>query len=541
MESLENKSAAGKRARALLRFALAEIVALAAIWWLAREPWRPETLPRAIPAESFFVTAHERPIERLPLFLENAAIRGALAEAGIRPPHADREIVRRCLGRKAMLACFPDPSWPDEPAYAAVFWLGPWARLMRWRLELFPRKDVPHLGTRNGHVLWRFDRYVGESDSMPHFAFAEGALLLCVSRDEQGLRRMLSALDGNTPSAFSSGIAGRAARLYSARQPADTGWVKLPGDGAGLIGLALESLSVDSARVSVHPEFVVPMYPGATFEPLAVELESWLGDAPAVALMLPASQTAAWAAPAASVPWARAVNAALLEQFGGDPSTPAAFFLLTGELSGGFGRAPFRARIPAVLAAARAGTPDKIRQSVGEILDAVNARYRTGLILNASPFSRDSVSAARLEYTVDNPWLPLAEDDLPAFALYSDLFFLSSNARSLENLMRRAAEPGSLPERGPAEWLDAMRLRQDAAGCLWLDIEKGGQALESGLTLWKLQAGPPDRKTRQTLKAVDALVKTLRFLRPFGSASCVLTCADGKSELVVNLGPDIGD
>lgn len=399
-----------------------------------------------------------------------------------------------------------------EPACFFATWLGRHGQIMRWSLLW---KTPPHLvrtSTDYGYPIWS-SRSAASNDQVLSFAFVDGMLLGCISRNPAGVRHALETYDGHLPSVAAAKIPEYVAPLIPNPKAPDTGWFRtrtrpIPGM-PHIVAFSFDSVEAPCIRGAFQSDM-----PLAADSPLAAPvnldgLENCFGKAPSAVLAMP-SDLLAGALEAAPRSLPVEVASALLHSGAVAQSGPVAAGLFLGEFGGRIHLALGRPRIPALSLAVRLGDRDRVREGLTRAADLVNGVFRAGLIVSPAAILPGNTPFYGFEMTSSNSAAMQRPEDLPGCALAGNWLVLSSHAQSLQNVLSQTltgSVTAAQTEAQPPEW--QRLLREKAAGAFfWADLEATGKELDT-LLVFSQMAGFFPRET----PGVRAIIKKCRTFR----------------------------
>jgi len=206
--------------------------------------------------------------------------------------------------------------------------------------------------------------------------------------------------------------------------------------------------------------------------------------------------------------------------------------LATGPYGGGFGRAPLRLRLPALLASLSVSQPEAVYPAVSGELDRLNARHRWGVIQDPAPIRAGAHAVWTIEPTGSALLSNLGPADRPAYAVADGRLIAASQAGSLAAALARPAEAADTAPWAP--WRETLTA-SNVAAMAWLDLQAGGNALQLVLSAWALFGRGPNAPPIPA--AVTRAGALLDRLRPLQSGAVWLESENGNPLLRLQIGP----
>lgn len=513
-------------------------------YYLAWAPYRPADLYRAIPAQAILVSSHQDLAGRWDGLATNLILR-----AFINPSHATldqrqslaasraaQQWISRLASKESVMAYVPALGPDGEPAWVFASWIGSASHYLRWVLCFKRLPGLERLGNYcNGRPLWIFRQPLTESGARLAIGFGEGLFLATLSRNPNALRQVIQAYDGLAPSLASSPSYQPDLRPFgrtvapesgnTSQGPTrsatalDQGWVRFLQPGRKLsdtltISYAVSRLDADflSAGIRIQPEFK-PRPPLATTTDIPA-FGQLLGDLPALIGMLPLDIMRDLLGPASPSPGLHVLRQALKSGAFSVPDNSLVVTLLTDDYSGGFGKEPWRVKIPTLLVFLKLRNPDDAQSLIAEVLDNLNAHYRLGLIVDPSAMPAGKLNVYNVEATQPNLLSSLADEDRPAYAVVGPWLIFSSNAQSLVKLLARYQDP-EMPRNIPQGRWQATLDQHKACAFLWMNLDVCGRVLQLPLTALAMsQRGPASfSDSRSIIKTIKTWLEDVRPLK----------------------------
>lgn len=273
-----------------------------------------------------------------------------------------------------------------------------------------------------------------------------------------------------------------------------------------MISYAISRLETNrlSAEIRIRPEFKPRPALSETLDiPAFGQL---LGNLPAAMVMLPLDITRDLLAQAPTSTGSHVARQALRADVLSARDDSLVMALLTGDYGGGFGKEPWRVKIPALMLFLKLRTPEESTFLITGVLDNLNAHYRLGLIIDPAARAVGKFTVHTLEATRPNLMASLAMEDRPAYAVVGPWIMLSSNTQSLITLLERYQNAAALPDASPGRWRTVLD-KSKACAFLWMDLDVCGRALPLPLTALAMS-----RRASPSASAFDSgdMLKTLK-------------------------------
>lgn len=537
-----------KNSRARL-FAFTVVVlsfALAFAWWMFHLPYNEAELYRAIPHNADMVSSHaDLPSrlmqsaaagdERSPFWPPAGELGKAMAGSGkLRKAFASPEL----RGKRSVVAYVRRPGGGNEPAWFFATWLGARGQLMRWSLLWKTPPNLVRVGTDSGYPIWA-SRPDASNGTVLSFAFVDGMIAGCVSRNPAGVRHALEAYDGHVPSVEAAKLPAYAAPLIPNPNAPDTGWFRSPARPLPgmphIVAFSFDSIEYPCIRGAFQSDM-----PLAANTPMAApadiaELPGQFAGALSAVLVMP-SELLAGAMENAPDSMPRASASALIQSGAvamSNSSIAAGLFL--DEFGGRIQLPVGRPRIPALSIAARLGDRERVRQALTLAADIVNGAWRAGLIVTPAGMSPDNTPFFGFEMTSSNTAATPGTDDLPACAIAGTWLVLSSHSQSLQNLLSQPGAGAGPKAAGQIpEW--QRLLREKAAGAFfWADLDATGKELDTLLIFAQMGAIPGMKGVSS--REIEFARALIRKARTFKTGAAWIEIVNSRPRLHVEIGP----
>ncbi len=462
-------------------------IVILVILWIARISYKPGVLHGTVPCGAVLVTCHSNPGDRFAGFATNSILRGMIqslhhdSQDGITSvdPNVARGIKALAGCRETVFACVPSPIPGEDASWYAASWIGASSIYIRFMLFFRPLPGLRPVGQYAGWTIWGMDQPITESGMKLSAAVGDGILFLCLSRQSSGVKHAIAAHEGLAPSSpppaahTAPGI-----RLTSD----DTGWFRM---GPHVVKFELSEATSTRLAFRFHVEMEL-----APLRPLhkAADLETprqLLADLPVILAAAPVDTIRSLAADDSSPAWLKTAGEFLdMDEFADDPGV-AVLSVHTGIHGGGFGRHPFRMRIPSVVLMIKASGADA-PSLLNRILDRLNAEYHLGLIVHPETQTAGDLPLWILEATNDNLLAQLEPEDRLACAALDEWIIFGSNAKSLASLL--AGARGQAPDEQAIGWYHVSQSRS-AAALLWVNTEEAARAAQLPMLLLSIKMG----------------------------------------------------
>lgn len=468
-----------------ITLALLLLLAASTVFWLLWTPDRPDAVWRAIPGQAMAVSGHERLAARWSVLADSPLLKAWLhpdpraATPGALSP-ADIQIwMQRLKPERVVVALLPPHQNGGEAVPVFAAWIGARGLALRWALLLRRVPDFTRVTHQSQRPIWRLSTPLDPHNTYLYLTVSEGLVLGCLSRSPFAIQPMLLAYDGLIPSTATQ----PPPVPYPDPTAPDKGWLRWTPHPTAEVASAWATFScprVATNGLAADFRFSEARSPLRALSATAdlTTPERLLADHPAILMAFPAGPSDAAEPSSNAPPWS-----VLLRTFLDACTAPAAsniclLAVLTDEFAGAVGREPFRLRVPALIGATRSDRPDAIPSAVNQTLDALNARYRWGLIADPIPLQAAPHAVVTVEATQHELWAGLAAEDRPAYTTDRDWLLLTSNARSLMRLLDRAATaPGPA---APSAWRRFLAETQ-AGALVRIDLHAGGKALQAAI------------------------------------------------------------
>lgn len=511
-------------------------ISLSVLFWIFRTPYQPAILYRTIPAEALLVTSHSNPGDRLADLSTNSILlrMAQILDQDLGKSSSTASLLpagsfRAFQGiREAVVACVPSRDAGGAPSWYAASWIGPWSFYARLMLFFGRIPGLSPIGQYAGWTIWGVDRPVTDSGMKLSAAIGEGILFVCLSPQFAGVRHALAAYEGLAPSVYPE----KHLSFSKSSEADDTGWFRV-GDHV----LPFEVSEIGSTRLTIRLHFDAAMSPRTPFfETADLELPSrLLGDFPVIFAAAPMDIVRELTDNKTSPAWLKSIGELLnFEEFNSGPGA-VIISIHTGKYGGGFGKAPFRMRIPSAVIMIKTSGGDA-STLINRLLDRLNARYRLGLIIHPDVQIAGAHHLRILEATSDNLLAQLDPEDRIAVATCEDWLILSSNARGLAALLARMQD--QTPGTSKNEWRQILEERRGAA-LLWIDADEGAKAFQLPLLLLSMKLSP-GKETAGT-GSFNNLARARTLLeaaRNFRTCSLLLESDSARPVIQVNIQED---
>lgn len=541
--------------RRLACIAFLAVFAGLAVWWALVVPHRPEDLYRAIPANAAFVVSMTDPASRWDDLAGAPLVRVAAASAGLPPEQLERlgadpgsrAWIDRLASREVVIGYVPSLGYSGRPAWVMAAWIGGLSQRLRWGLQARRGSGLTAVDRGSTGAFWTCRPDWLAPGLFLSFALREGIALACVSSDPHAVRYLIAAHDRSprVPSAASAGVRAMAGGLKPVADAADWGWATSeawPGWHAGpdLAAFGWQELTATTMDLSVRAEW------GTSWRG---ELETDGRDSLAARLAglaegwvrVPFETVDSWARSPASPVWLYDA-APFLRAAAGETRAPVLIAVYGGDyggrlrslFGGGISQVIKGLKVPTLVVAMPIGDPARCRAALVELLDRMNARYRSGLIPRAAG-AAGAMSFVAVEDTGAGPYSRFEPDEQVAIGIADEGWLVV--ASNLDALRRIAVAAQTRPREagGGDAWT---RLAEEpAAAAGWFDLVRFGETARGTLAAASLallmQDSSDTRQTRQRLAEADAWIETLE---PLGRCELRLSMADGVAELNVHAG-----
>lgn len=492
------------------------------LFWLLYFPFRPETLLRAVPDESWFVSSHDHPAEhwddlkRNPLMASLFESTGLIEEGpdGVTVETEAAEWVQRIGQRRLVLAHSRADRYSGVDAWYFAGWLGYRSTLYRWLFTIAPPRGVKKLTSAHGDIVWRVD--AGSNSEPLSIAFMEGLVVGAFSRDPGAVRRMVDA--------FHEGDADTDEQphkvwLATRGGAPDRCWMQTTkGHSPGGVGVSFDRLAAD--RTVARVEWIGKGFDLDGLPPRAV---SGIPDP-----LLRAGRPLAYGRFATD--WA----VALLDPFSGQawadgltewlvryPDRRVDVALYDGDFSGSF----MHFRTPGLALALPTDHEESAREHMTELLDRLNAEYRLGLI--PGQMVEDDRVLYRLEAVSGGVYARLDPNERAAFYPTDERCYVAASFKTLKRLLAAdaAARAPTDVEPGRPVWLT-------------VDLERIGSAsrvLMAAISFrMLLEDAEATRDKRESLKEAQAWIDALI---PLKTGTVSIDTDSDRPVLHIRLGP----
>lgn len=535
-----------KRTRIMSFIVFVLLFAAGFIWWMFHLPYSEAILYRAIPHNADMVTTHLDLPERL---LHNATNETAINTI---PPIAELlKIIRtsgalskaitssELKGKRTVIAYVHRSGSLNQPAWFFATWLGVHGQVLRWSLLWKTPPELTRMSTDSGYPMWAI-KSTALNEPVLSFAFVNGMLIGCVSREPAGVRRALETYDGQVPSVEAAKVPEYVAPLIPDPMAPDTGWFRMPTRPVPgmphIVAFSFDSIEAPCIRGAFQSDM-----PLATNSPLNTQanltgLADRIGNAPSAVLVMPADLlTAALENAPYSLPIA--VASTLLQSGAiAQSNSPIVAGLFLGDFGGRIKLSFGRPRIPALSLAIRLGNRERVREAFTRAADLVNVAYRIGLIVTPARILPDKSPLYGIEMTSSNAALMLGTDDLPACAMVDNWLVLSSHAKSLQTVLSQSGTNANVNitiSSELPEWQCLLQKKQTGA-FFWADLEATGKELETLLTFAQLGASMNMGKDFSSEIALSR--KIIKKARTFKTGSAWIELVNNKPRLCLEIG-----
>lgn len=522
---------------------------LASLVWIFYLPFTPERLYGAIPDNAAWISVHYRLGSRWPALSTNALTKALMTHFsanGSLPANPSMKFrqeqrwLKRLTAQETAFAYVPSLGPSGAPAWVGISWIGADSHILRWSLFWRRFSQIRRLGNFGGRTIWSLPEPLGRSGLRLSLAVGEGLVFACLSPDPAAVRFILRDYDGPAKSA---------AQRYCASRPdatiPDRGWINMSLSADKLpqpvtLAYTMPAATANTRQFQLQSDPPLPALPPLTATVDLAAVGPRLGDLPAILLLVPGALVSDAMTVRNAPFWSKVVGRTLQADTFTANTNSLILALFTGDYSGGFGREPFRMKIPALMTFIKVRKPDALRATLNQMLDAINAKYRLGLILDPTPMPVGKQSLFTLEATGNNALAILAFEDRPAFTLIGDWLIFSSNARSLAKLLDHFKEVDLQKPGGPSAWQQQIETRSPAA-LLWINLDSGGKALELALSAWSLNLrSAPSTDTDAALPFINFAKAFLETRAPVQRACFWLEAATSAPALRLEIGPAPG-
>lgn len=543
-----------RRLLALISWALFALAVLGYLFWI---PYDPAKVYRAIPASAALVSSHQNLANRWPSLATNIWLKpfwdtAEISALGQTAPRK-HQMLSRVLSlarRDTIIAYLPNApmgqSFGTNEAWMLSSWIGGWSTCLRWILPWSHWRGIEEVGECGGQTMWGLT--TRSTDGLRiSFAFGEGVLLVCLSRDPAAVRYALIAYDGLLPStrAFSE------LRLITPMAAPDALWCQWrsressesfsakggSASGGTLCGAITRFDNHGlTAAAFLRPS---PVRQKRLADSLDVAMvKQVFGNLPAFVVALPLSTVLdnLQAIPG-SPAWLQTTRSFLQSDCIPQDSNAVVLALFTGEYGGAYGPKPLRVSVPVLMAFIRVGQPENVRALVDRELDLLNAQYRLGLIQHPTPLTAGAQKIWPIEITNPRTQGWLEAEDGPAYTLFNNWLIVSSQANSLARLLQRLPTQGKETLQPNTPW-HTLLAEPNVAGLAWLDLDSGGKAARLALSLWALSQRRPDSPSPPPM--IKSARTFLDQIRPLQSGLLWLESDGPDTILRVEIGPQAG-
>lgn len=545
---------------------LAVVLAAVVVFFIFWTPFDYARLARPIPAGAVAIGSFHQPDVKLENLATNVFFKNLLDDHD--SPFAGfskgNRLIARLACSRTILAYVPGLGQTSSPALVAASWLGGWAVAYRWALWLKPPQDIMALGEHHGRRIWAYQKplLISGAPFFLSFAFEEGILIGCVSRDRSGIAALLKIYDGGSDSL----VRAPEGRFLEKSLEIDQVWLRrdLPESRQKkdyFVTWSGKTFSNDRTAVSINikPAIISGEHLGANKR--LAEISKVLPASPAVVAAFPSGQITEGFKLWLPELWAKKINALFMSQNFRDAAGPEAqalpimtdsekgraaasrprrsdlfvFAALTGDYGGGYGRAPFRIAVPTVLAAVSGVQTNPAKAAAINLLNFINWKYRQRLNLNAAALSAGQYPIFSIESTAGGFWDSLPTEDRPAFAFYRDWLLVASNASALKKLLLHF-QSGTDYADSKSDWIGPAQSR-NATAFVRIEPDSGWRAIRLALTTAAL-AFQRDR-TSQAAPLAVSLIKALRSYLENMDRPCLIWLEEGKNQTTARfeLGP----
>lgn len=448
------------------------------ICWTGWEPKQPAKLLKAIPSFAKMVSAHDALVDRIPEALSNPLVESILSGMDIQSDDVEA-LLNDPLSARLLRFALSDTLYcgyiPDYGTYGVGTWIiiDSLGSKAIWARHLLNYVDIPGMtidGVYEGYILYSLSN--AEQQRIAQFCIVENGVIACISPDANALRYALNGYlglngQGSDESSFITQIAGRDRVDAPDRIWLQKGWCfpstsTLFGltDVAGdqLCGVALTPMQMPPPAANAgETDWKTRLFDGGPHAYTEMTDEILFG---LLNYYLPPDAL-------------DGINP-LREQLRGW----TALALYGDEQSGRY----FRLKLPVLVAGSAIQSRDAVLQAIRSYIDALNARYRWGIIV--APSGKEAgMDLYAIAGTTENQYGSRPKAEQVGFALSETALYLSTNLESLRKILKQS-EPVEFAMSMPREM--HTKINGASLGSLWFDLEHGGTALRLALTGYSL-------------------------------------------------------
>lgn len=512
--------------------------------WIIHIPYEPDKLLKSVPHNALFISALDNPgsnmedIITAPVIDETYnSFREQMSANGIdidKPPVEN--LIKRFLGRRILLSYTPALEPAGEPALVAATWIGTDSIWLRWLFELksFPEiAPIPHTGPR---PMWMIDT---GSSPVCSFAFDEGMLIACFSRNPSAIHDIMLAYDGRIPDFTKRhGVKNFPTLPWQTNShKIGSGWVSYgivnPSYKDQSLVFRIDELSGTLASASAMLDKTDFTYPALARTKRFAELAGITADS-ASALLITSQPAVDSLLNNHIVPETYEVLHNTLSQ---DTSDIIALGVFTGRFSGRFGPPPFRPKIPVLMLFANTSKTAGVIDTVQLIIDNLNSRFQLGLIINPAPLQTGNYSIFRIEATSGGLLSKAEPEDLPAFVQIEDWLVVSSNIESLTRLVAQAQTETGTTGTANCRWLKTIS-QSESTAYLWFDTDSAGKATQISLAAYSFSLMTQhDKNSQKLIRQIGVIRDWIEKIRPAGTCSIWMNMGKKQPEITLELQP----
>jgi len=187
--------------------------------------------------------------------------------------------------------------------------------------------------------------------------------------------------------------------------------------------------------------------------------------------------------------------------------------LAAGVFGGDYSGRYMGIRLPGLVLATHVDSKNDAYKDTAHILDAINARYRWGLIPRDIQITPRRITM--VESTANTGYAKLAHREHVGYTACDDWFVLGSNIDTLMHLIARYDRPEAIQEARVCSWADDIQTRPCDA-YFRLDLIRGGKTIRTAIAAYSLKLlfddADGNQNTRRNLKIASEWTKMLDTL-----------------------------
>ena len=507
------------RLQPLWRLILWLLLACAACFWVFHIPSRPQTIFDAIPDNACFVHVSKDPGLRWAAIKNNPLVIDCMSSnlwntiehlAGY--ARAKENNAASLIGQ-TVFACVPHSMRMPTGGWFAAAWLGTRSHLVRWWFTLAAPDGWQTLDGCGSRAAWRTSTPVDNNGRYISLSICDGILLLCFSKDPAGVAQAMAAHDKLMPSLASAKAIPQTMCSEAIQNSAEQGWFTAQSHYPSAhdpISLSYEFNSLDSSNIDLILQYN-SILPGQTTVHQASELTGLAqlaGANPALLAIAPVETLTVLNRSLKASAWSLSMITLLQGSVVQTSNAPLLIAAATGTDTAGFGRAPLRMPLPAILAAAPAGTATwRMPAILSSITDILSAAHDIELVVDA--VQKNNVSFFQIKAPSIKSIIKPDNSDLPAFAYAGGWLIAGSSGSHLASRIQEALKPNNNMQ--PQEWERSMPA-EPVLAWVWADLEQTGKAVEDMLALWRVNLiwQNTDNKTLNNLARAKTIIHAMR-------------------------------